>query len=157
MKYLIVLIFAACSSPVTRDYSELAVKIKEAQSIQYDLKNQLYTVFFLSKPSYSVRFELSEKDKSEIISWYYKLKLNEISENVLLEDKCAIMPKLYTILSIKNNNKYFDVKIDANCDKPESKNTSLALRIKKYLQILKNILKDKPEIKSAPASDIWYI
>lgn len=67
------------------------------------------------------------------------------------------MPKILTTLKINTNGETVFITIDESCDRFAWSDRNKAERIKKFLKFIFNILRYKPEIISAPVSDIWYI
>ena len=128
--------------------------ISESRSYKYDLEHEIYTVFFLSKPATEVTFKLSAEEKEEILNRFYTLKLDKIQDTEQLEDKCAIMPKLYDTLAVKKQASLKNIIIDLSCDDFVS---SEAKRVKDFMMYVKCIIDAKPEIKNAPKSDILYL
>ena len=141
----------------------LEIIIEYAQSYKYDLTRSVYTVFYLDKPTTEIKFSLSNEEKNKIIEKYYDLRIHKISGidkemgTIYIQDRCWIMPKLYTILHVKAKNRLQDIQIDESCDDFHWRNSNRAKRINKFLQLIDEILQSKPEIKNAPKSDIGYM
>lgn len=100
---------------------------------------------------------------SEIQKKYYSLgldkikKINKITGNIYIEDKCNVMPKDHTIFQVKTKEKIQEIQIDVNCDSFYSSNFIEANRIKSYIKFILGIIQSKSEIKSSPISDIIYM
>lgn len=159
---LLILIFFGCSSNNIND-KNIEIVIEFAQSYKYDLHKEVYTVFYINKPPDEIKFHLSDNEKRKIIGKYYDLDINKISGkdkitgNTYIEDKCMIMPKLFTIIHVKGKDKLQEIQIDVGCDDFYLSNFSKAKRIKKFLQFVDGIVKSKPQIKNAPTSNIMYM
>jgi hypothetical protein len=141
----------------------LQVVIKNALSNKIDLIKGIYTVFFISKPPFEVKFELTPIEKEQIINKYYSLALYELKEvdahwgTIYIEDECMIMPKIYTYLTVERDSVTQQIQVDESCDDYSWGKSDRAQRVKTFLQFVDGIIKAKPEVKNAPESDIWYI
>lgn len=170
--YLIASVLLACHAKVTPetnrkkvpvDYN-LEVVVKYALSNKIDLVKGLYTVFFMGKPQTDIKFKLSPSEKQRIIEKYYSLALYELNEvnkttgTVYIEDECMIMPKFYTYLTFKKDSLTQNIQIDEDCDEYNSSDISEAAeRVKEFIRFFNGIIRTKPEIKNAPASNIIYL
>ncbi|GAB2656765.1 hypothetical protein GCM10027036_07770 [Flavihumibacter cheonanensis] len=139
----------------------IQVIIQHAQSYKVDVMNGIYSVFFISKPTLEVKFELSIEEKRQIVEKFYSLDLPNLlpeKEEVLhIEDECFIMPKIYTYLSVKGDSLTRQIEIDTSCDDFSQFNADKANRIKSFLDYVSKIIYEKPQVKNAPESDIFYL
>lgn len=160
--FICVVILLSCSSQRAKD-TNIEIIINDDQSYKYDLKNGIYTIFYMSKPPSEIKFTSSKEEKNKIIDSYYTLKIDEITDidkitgNIYIEDNCTTMPKSFTRLHIKTNYLLQEIQIDEDCNDFYLSNYIRANRIKRFLRIIRNILQSKPQIKNAPESDIWYM
>ena len=158
--YLILI--TSCSSQQLLD-KNIDIVIEEMKSYKYDLKNGIFTIFYLSKLPTKIKFNLTNKEQNEIIKSYYSLNLNKIKTinkqtgNIYIEDECMTMPKNYTILHVKTKSLLQEIQIDMGCDNFYLSNFREANRIKKFIKLVLNIIQSKPEMKNAPGSDILYM
>ncbi len=160
--FLVLLNITSCSEKNLK-YDNIDLIIEESQSYEYDLKKEMVTIFYMSKPKLEIKFQLSEKEKESITQSYYDLKIHKIkkidneSGNIYIKDECEIMPKMYTIIKIKTAYTFQEIKIDESCDDFYLSNFNEAKRIKKFTKFVMSILQSKSEIKKAPKSDIMYL
>jgi hypothetical protein len=133
------------------------ISIAGAQSYKYDLTKQTYTVFRIFKADTIIHFELSVKEREQIIQQYYDLELNDIKGTHSIEDDCMIMPKLYTTLQVKSQHGLQEIMIDEECSDFKPGVTGEGKRIQVFLKFVKKIINSKPAISSAPQSDILYL
>lgn len=151
-----------CSSEKKNDNS-IQIVIQCAKSYKYDLRNRVYTVFFLSRPPFDIKFDLTTPENNSIIKMYYDLNLyelkniNQITKNIYIKDGCATMPKLFTILQVKSAEQNQEIQIDQDCNDFYFSNFQTARKVKFFIKFIEDIIQSKPEIKNAPKSDIWYI
>ena len=145
----------SCSSNKKNKDNDIEFIIQESQSYKYDLKQHTYTVFKVHGDT-TIHFNLSENEKEQILGKYYKLGLDNIHNDIKIEDDCNIMPKLYTTLLVRLNEKTHSIFIDDTCSDYKFALDNYAQKIKIFLQFIYTILKEKPEIKNAPTSDIIY-
>ena len=135
----------------------IKISIEDAQSYKYNLANQTYTVNRIFHPDTTIHFELTAKEREEIINKYYDLELNVLEGKQRIEDECMIMPKLYTTLEVKSQRGLQEIMIDEGCNDFKSSFTNQGKKIQMFLKFVEKILKDKPEIINAPKSDIIYL
>ncbi len=160
--FFYLLFFYSCS-PQDEIDKNLAITIQSSQSYKYDLENEVFTIFYVSKKPTEIKFHLTNEERNEIIKKYYSLKLNKISKidkitgNIYIEDKCITMPKIYTILRIQSQNTSQEIQIDTGCDNYDSSNFIEANKIKEFIKFALNIIQSKPGIKNSPTSDIMYM
>ena len=128
-----------------------------AQSYKYDIKRQTLTVFNHLRQDTTITFNLTSAEKEKIVSKYFKLNLDEIDGNQRIDDKCMIMPKLYTTLRVKSEIGVQELIIDEDCNDYNLKFVIRGRRISAFLEFVRKMLHAKPEIKNAPKSDIFYI
>lgn len=153
----LILTFFSCSPQIVGDLKQFKITIIEGQSIKYDLLNNTYTVYFLSKDPYTVKFTLSEDDKKQLLKSIYRWKLDKTSSDAEYQDNCNIQPKIYTVVEIFNE-KQFRLKVNPDCN--SFKNGSFSVpgkNVVEFINSVKQILKSKPEIATAPFSDIIYM
>jgi hypothetical protein len=140
----------------------LEITIEYAQSSKLDLTRALYTVYNLERPQFDAHFKLLPTEKDQIIEKYYSVSLYELADvdsirgTVYIGDNCMDMPKLYTILTFKSNEKIQKIQIDNSCDKYLGQNKIYARKVNDFLDFVENIVLKKPEVKSARTSDIIY-
>lgn len=139
----------------------IQVIIQHAQSYKVDVMNGIYSVFFISKPTLELKFELSIEEKRQIVEKFYSLDLPNLlpdkAEVLHIEDECFIMPKIYTYLSVNGDSLTRQFEIDTSCDDFDQLNADKARRIKSFLEYVSKIIYAKPEVKNAPESDIFYL
>ena len=146
----------SCSSNNKIKNNDIEFIIQESQSYKYDLSQHTYTVFNMHGAT-TIHFNLSKNEKEQIVNEYYKLGLDNIHNDIKIEDDCTIMPKLYTTLIIRLHDKTHSLLIDDACSDFNFTLNNYAQKIKTFLQFIYKILKEKPEIKNAPTSDIMYL
>ena len=158
---MLLILNISCSSHIKTEPIEIV--ITSDISYKYDLSNGLYTVFYNNKPPTIISFHLTDIEKKNITNKYYSLKLyklnkiNNITGNIYIKDKCMTMPKDRTILEVKTKGRKQEIQIDFYCDSFYLSNFIEANRVKKFINFVFHILREKPEIKNAPSSDIWYL
>lgn len=145
-----------CSSKNQLKDENLAIVIQIAQSYNYDLQQETYTVFNM-KSDTTIHFHLTIEEKKQIIERYYSLHLEELQGKQEIEDNCLIMPKLYTTLKVKSKVQKQEIVIDENCADYKGLFNTQGKRIAAFLQYVSNLLETKAEIKNAPRSDIMYL
>ena len=148
---------ASCSSKQKIEDESIAFVINYAQSYSYDLQKQAYTVFSYLNRDTTVHFNLTNQEKKKIIHKYYDLDLDELEGKLRIEDECLTMPKLYTTLIVKSKSQTQEFIIDEDCKDYKSKFVSQGKRVSAFLEVVRNVLKEKPEIKKAPTSEIMYL
>jgi hypothetical protein len=152
----------ACSVETKKDRN-VEIIINYAQSYKYDLKTGIYTIFYIDKSETSIPFNISIEEKKQIADKYYDLGIDKISGinketgTTYIEDECMIMPKLYTLLQCKVEDKLQKIQIDDACNNFYLSNTATAKRIKQFLKFIDDIIKTKPELKNAPESNFLYL
>ncbi len=145
----------SCSSNKIKD-NDIEFIIQESQSYKYDLQQQTYTVLKMRGDT-TIHFNLSKNEKEQIVNEYYIFGLKNIDQDITIEDNCNNMPKLYTTLQINLKNHSYSILIDDDCTDYKFALKNNAQKIKMFLQFIYTILKEKPEIKNAPISDIMYL
>lgn len=153
---MLLFVFTSCSFNKETD-NNIEIIINEGASYRYDLKNEIYTVFNSMKPTQEIKFELTSKEKQEIINAYYRLDINDLPNEVMIKDNCSIMPKIYTTIFIRRKNQKQKIQIDDNCGDFEFSNSKKAKEIKEFIRIIKLVLYSKSVIRNAPKSDIFYL
>lgn len=139
------------------------LEIEDAHSYKYDLDKCIYTVFYMDKQPLEIPFSLTAVEKEQILRAYNELKISELNEknaitnNILIEDNCMTMPKLFTTLNISANGISRQIQIDEECKSYSFNNLWKAKRVKEFLSVIWKILKSKSEIKNAPKSDVIYM
>ena len=139
------------------------IVIEYSQSYKFDLKNEIYSVYYMNKPPTKIKFHLSTIEKRLIEKKYYSLGIDKLkiegkkSSEILIKDKCTTMPKDYTVLRINNSGTYQEIKIDASCDNFYFWNVNNANKLKQFIKLILDIIYSKPTVKNAPISDILYI
>ena len=116
---------------------------------EYDLKNCRYILKRIDKENYAVKFNLSAKEKKEIIDLYYQCNIDKIYNDYVAQDKCNESPKFYTTIIIKDVVEK-KITIDYYCSKYKSLKDK---KVKLFLKELYKILKNKEEIKNAPRTN----
>ena len=157
----LIVIFLGCSS--NNKDKNVEIIIEDAQSYKYDLKKEVYTIFYTNKVPTEIKFDLSKEEKDKIAEKYYDLRINKISGNdkrsksIYIEDDCMTMPKLFTKIHLRTKNNLQEIKIDEGCNNFKLSNFNKAKRIKEFIQFVKQIVKSKPQIKNAAESNIIYM
>jgi len=116
---------------------------------EYDLQNCRYIVKRIDKEDYAVKFNLSVKEKKEIINLYYQYDIDQIYDDYMVRDKCIELPKEFTTIIIKDVTEK-KIKIDYDCQKYKSYRDK---KVKLFLNELYKILENKEEIKNAPKAN----
>lgn len=153
--------FLSCSPEQGKDRN-IGFTIKYAQSYIYDLNNCILTVF-RHGGSTEIKFKLLSGERKAIIDKYYELEIDKINgvnremKNIYIDDKCMLMPKLYTFLKVKTKDSFQEIQIDEECNEFYYSNEYNAKKIKRFLKFTIYILESKPEIKYAPKSDSIYM
>jgi hypothetical protein len=154
---LLVFVMASCWTPVIGDITQLRIKIRIGESIEYDFGNNTYSVFFLSKEPVIVKFSLSDKERECILISFHRLGINNIDHDIAYVDKCDIHPKIFTTLKVFNKREH-EIKINPDCENFEKVSSAVsARRVVEFLEIVEKIMQSKQEIIQAPLSDILYI
>ena len=102
---MLLILNISCSSHIKTEPIEIV--ITSDISYKYDLSNGLYTVFYNNKPPTVISFHLTDIEKKNITNKYHSLKLyklnkiNNITGNIYIKDKCMTMPKDRTILEVR--------------------------------------------------------
>lgn len=109
--FVCAIILLSCSQPKIKD-KNIEIIINSSQSYKFDLKKEIFTVLYLSKPSTELKFHLTKEEKSKIIDKYYSLDIDEIRGKTTIEDECMYMPKSYTILKVNSKNISQEIEID---------------------------------------------
>ena len=149
--------FFSCNSYNPNDHLPIQVIITIGQSYKYDLKNQIYTVMNISKPSINVKFKLSDHEREKITDKYYALELNNIKTKTFIKDDCREMPKLITTLEVERQNSSHQIFIDIYCNRYSQFDSTKAIRVKDFINYVFDIIKSKSEIKNIPKSDMIYM
>jgi len=137
--------------------------IEFPQSYKYDLKNEVYSVYYMNKPPTNIKFHLSTIERRLIEKNYYSLGIDKLkiegkkSTKIFIKDKCMTMPKDYFIIHITHAGTYQEIKIDASCDNFYAWNINNANRLKQFIKLILDIIYSKPAVKNAPKSDILYM
>ena len=163
MYFIVVLAtLARCHVEKAREKS-INIVIDGAQSYKYDLTQGIYTVHFMDRPDTVIRFFLSQDEANKIADMYYDLGIDDItgvnkeSGTIFIEDNCMIMPKPYTILHVRSKTISQDIEIDEGCSNFSLSNEKRARSVALFLDLIRTILKSKPEITNAPRSNVMYM
>jgi hypothetical protein len=147
----------SCSTKPKAGNRNIEIVLQDAQSYRYDLSKGVLTVYYLSKPPTEILFHLSPKEKEEIIETYYNLELDRLQDLTRLEDECLDMPELATTIQVQWASRTQKIVIEEDCNSFSGKDARKAGRVKRFLKAVRRILSTKPEIKTPPPSDIFYI
>jgi hypothetical protein len=150
------MLFLQSCSYHQRNQKGIEIVIEIVQSYKIDLKAEIYTVYFLTKEPLEIKFQLTEEERREIIDLFDSLKYNRKVDWEYIGDSCWDAPKLYTIVSIKPEEKIHKVYIDIGCGAYYHNDEQMAIQYKRLILLIRKILKSKKEIKEAPKSDIGY-
>lgn len=63
--FCILAVCLSCSSKVSTRDENIEIVIEYTFSYKYDLKNEIYTTFYLSKSPSTVKFKLTNKEKKK--------------------------------------------------------------------------------------------
>ena len=132
------------------------ITIESAQSYKYDLKNEIYTVYFFSKEPVEVKFSLSKEEKEEVFEKCHSLELNSDTEEINFDGNCVNSPTLYETLLIRSAESSQKIKISANCDYSNTPYSYKVGRVMEFIKLVTDLVESKPEVKAAPKSDIIY-
>lgn len=174
MKWLLILILSlslSCGSKFNPDSNKQKTAIDKnfhlvieyAQSSKVDVTKGVYTVFFVDRPPLNIKFLLSASERKQIIDKYYSLSIDELNDidemtgTVYIEDKCMIMPKTYTYVTVRRDSTIQKIQIYEECDDYSFNMSNKAKRVKAFLQYVDKIIQSKSEVKNAPRSNIMYI
>lgn len=149
-------VFIGCSTKGPIDPS-IEIQLEFPGSYKYDVKNEIYTVYFMEKPPLEVKFHLSDDEVNRIINKYYDLGINKLSQDLLIRDNCLTMPKVLTALRVKTKKQVQRIQIDEDCDDFKFSNSGKANRVKTFMKFIRDIIGAKPEVQKAPKSDFIYM
>jgi hypothetical protein len=121
----------------------------------FDLLDESYTIYYISKPALVIKVNLSKAERNLIVKHYYSYRLDKIKGVREFKDRCPGFPKNLTIIRVAQKNQ--EIKIDDGCNEFIFGDEAEANWVKKFLVLVDEILKIKPEILKAPESDILYI
>jgi hypothetical protein len=156
MRCLLLFVILFCSCGKNKNiYPNLRFQIEVSISYRFDLVSRVYTVDFVTHPK-NFNFKLTDKEIKEINSEYYLLNLNDLPQDVIVMDKCNIIPKLYTTLFVKSDSTNQIIKIDTNCDNFGYLDGAKATRIKKFILLIEQIVLKKQEPSLASKSSVVY-
>lgn len=155
---VIIAVCSSCASNYAVHDTNFELVIEVPNSYKYDLKNNIFTIFYVDKSPEEVKFQLSKEEKNSLQEKYYEFRLNKLAENIDIEGTCMIMPLLYTNIIIKRDNNIIQkIKIDRGCTKFNIFNSGKAERVNNFINYVFKILNSKPEIKNSPKSNIKYL
>ena len=86
-----------------------------------------------------------------------KKQIHQKNSIYRIKDKCNEMPANRTILQVQNEDQEQKIQINLDCSSFYLSNFVEAKRVKKFLLFIFKIVRSKPQIKSAPISDILYM
>jgi hypothetical protein len=153
---IMILSFTSCAGKRDID-TTISIEISNAQTWKIDLKKDVYTVFYLSKPPLEIKLGLTEDEQKRLIDTWYSLELDRIPGKTLLNDKCLIMPKLYAVIRATTAHTSQEITIDNNCDDFSLFDAGKAERVKKFIKLVKDIVFSRPAVRDAPKSNIFYM
>ena len=148
-------ILVSCSKSSPKDQN-IDIIIQEYETYEYNLSGMTYTVYNDTKPNIVVNLKLTDGEKDKLVKSYYECGLNEMKGITLIEDECFIAPKFSTTILIKSKEGNQKIEIDSRCDNFFLYNFLKARKVKKFLNFVDLILKNKPEIKNTPRTDKIY-
>ncbi|HWY34516.1 MAG TPA: hypothetical protein VNX68_07710 [Nitrosopumilaceae archaeon] len=161
-KYIFILIIAmfSCNSENKNMEGNIHIIIDYTgdgfnPAASFDLLDESYTIYYISKPALVIKVNLSNAERNLIVKLYYSYRLDEIKGKREFNDRCPSSPKNLTIIRVAQKNQ--EIKIDASCNEFIFWDEAEANRVKKFLVLVDEILKIKPEILKARQSDIFYI
>ena len=148
-----IILFTSCWTEEKMNI-DIQIIIKYADAIEIDLINEIYTVFYDSKPPAKIKFRLTKNELENIIEQYYDLNLNSLPQKSNLTNKCDPFPSGVVFLTIKDKTKFQEIRIGSNC---RGSFFSEVSRVERFINLIDETIKRKPEIKNAPKSDIFYV
>jgi hypothetical protein len=155
--YCLLATVLSCSTEQRTGDRNIQIVLQDAQSYRYDLGKGVLTVYYLSKPPTTIPFHLSPKEKEEIIDTYYNLELDRLQDLTRLEDECLDMPELATTINVQSAGRIQKIVIEEDCNSFSARDARKARKVKRFLKAVHSILYTKPEIRTPPPSDIFYI
>ena len=135
----------------------IEIEIRNAASDKIDLKKDLYTRFFSGKPPLEIKLGLTGEERTKIIDAWYSLGLDQITGTTVINDNCHSMPKLYQVIHVTAGDGIQEISIDNGCEDFTFFDSGKAGRIKKFLQLVRDIILSRPAIRNAPRSDVPYM
>lgn len=133
------------------------ITIDYGDSYKIDLVNKKYIVFFRGKPPVEINISLSIVEESRILEKYSDCELDKTPRVFQVQDYCSTMPKIFTVITSKSDDGVRKIQIDEQCDKYSSMEKIRALKIRAFLNLIKQIILEKKEVKAAPLSNIGYL
>ncbi|MFT4092080.1 MAG: hypothetical protein QM640_00480 [Niabella sp.] len=140
--------------------NNLGIIIQNASSTQIDLIENVYTVYMwgLSDSTKQgknivIPFSLTSEEDKRIRKKFYALKLNELPDSIVINDKVEMFPYVPTTITIHTNNCKKIIEFEYGKDY-DDKN---GYKIRQFLDLINEIIFSKPEIKNAPKSDVHYM
>ncbi len=91
-----------------------------------------------------IKFKLTKIDIEHINGLYSQLRIYDLPDTVLFDDKCQNLPKIFSIIKINDSGKQSYYELDLNC-KGENKSKE---KISSFIQGILNIVLEKKELKS---------
>ena len=88
----LLLLLASCSGGIID--RNIEIEIRNASTDKMDLKKDLYTRFFSSRPPLEIKLGLTGEEKTKIINAWYSLGLDQITGTTVISHNCHNMPKL---------------------------------------------------------------
>jgi hypothetical protein len=130
--------------------------VKIGQSFEINVERRIYTVFFIEKKPAEIKFNLSEIEEKKIWEAYRNINLKVLTDDTL-QDNCKLVPKIFAIVFFREEGIGKQVCIDSNCDDFKFSDQSKAKQIKKFVDVVIDVVRKKSEVKSAPKSDMLYL
>ena len=119
------------------------------------MSNETYTVDFLHNNASVIKFMLSEKEKSEIIQLYYSLNIDKVPGKMEVDASGNTTPLIPTILYVNKVGSTQEIKIWRSFDDNGTRSVG-AGEVSKFINLIENIVRSKPEVKNAPQSTVLY-
>ena len=132
------------------------LSIRYGASYLYDLKNEVYTVYFMGKPPVEISFRLTDSEKKDIYNTWSKVRLPFSDSIFIFRDQCEIMPKIFTTIRVSSRKEDKEIFIDELCDDVIEYKLE-AEKIKEFIKKVEDIMKLKPEILHAPKTNVIYL
>jgi hypothetical protein len=156
--YSVALLFttSACKSSNDEKFSSIEI-ISGGAIYKISSNHGSYTVNYRNQEPKRVDFRLTSQEDSLIKAAYSDMRISELPTNLIIEDNCDKIPYVFTRLKIQSESLKKEIFINEKCNKIKMVYKGRSTRVKKFLQIIKNIVLGKPEIRNLPVSDILYI
>ena len=157
MQKIILLLFISSCSFFSEKNINIDLTIKDGESYKYDLKNGIYTIYYMDKPPVEIKFKLTDNEKEMINNKYYEYQLDDLPLKIIITGNYAREPTIYTSLHIQRKNVIQDLKIEEGCSEFNMFIQNKARKVNHFIEFVYIILNSKMEIKNSKKSNILYL